>query len=87
MICSGDRFITSEEEIREIQALFPEVIAVDMESAAIAQICCLENVRFNIIRVVSDTPGSGKNLEQYTNFWNEAPEKTFKLIESVLSEL
>lgn len=87
LICSGDRFITSEEEIREIQALFPEVIAVDMESAAIAQICCIENVRFNIIRVVSDTPGSGKNLEQYTNFWNEAPEKTFKLIESVLSEL
>lgn len=87
LICSGDRFISEESEVREIQSLFPEVIAVDMESAAIAQVCSLHGVKFNIIRVISDTPGSGKNIDQYQNFWSEAPEKNFKFVESLLKEL
>lgn len=87
LICSGDKFITSEKEIREINSLFPQVLAVDMESASIAQVCYMENVNFNIIRVISDTPGSGENIDQYTRFWEEAPEKTFKLIESLIQLL
>lgn len=87
LICSGDRFISEETEVKEIQKLFPEVIAVDMESAAIAQTCCMEGVKFNIIRVVSDTPGSGRNIEQYKNFWKDAPEKTFRLLEAIFSQL
>lgn len=87
LICSGDRFISEKEEIIEIHKLFPEVLAVDMESAAIAHVCVKEGVKFNIIRIVSDTPGSGKNLEEYKNFWKEAPEKTFALIKEILLEL
>lgn len=87
LICSGDRFISNKEEIDEIHRLFPEVVAVDMESAAIAQVCLMENVNFNIIRVISDTPGSGKNLEQYKNFWKEAPEKTFSILKTMLEVL
>ena len=87
LICSGDRFITEREEIREISSIFPEVLAVDMESAAIAQVCVLEGVKFNIIRIISDTPGEGDNMEEYKNFWKEAPEKTFHLIESILRHL
>lgn len=87
LICSGDRFISEASEIRDIHRIFPEALAVDMESAAIAQVCCMENVNFNIIRVVSDTPGSGKNIDEYKNFWNEAPEKTFKLVEAILKRI
>ena len=87
LICSGDRFISEKKEIDEIHSLFPEAIAVDMESAAIAQVCVMENTKFNIIRVISDTPGSGRNIDQYKNFWKEAPEKTFHLIESILTNI
>lgn len=87
LICSGDRFISEKKEVTEIHKLFPEVLAVDMESAAIAQVCCMEDVKFNIIRIISDTPGSGRNWDQYQNFWKEAPEKTFSLIEKILNRL
>lgn len=87
LICSGDKFISDADEIKIIKSLFPEVLAVDMESAAIAQVCCIENIKLNIIRVISDTPGSGCNLLQYRNFWEEAPEKTFSLIEQILKVL
>lgn len=87
LICSGDRFISTPDEILEIRRNFPEAIAVDMESAAIAQICCMEGVRFNIVRVISDTPGSGKNISEYKNFWIEAPEKTFETVKGLLKEI
>lgn len=87
LICSGDRFITTPEEIKEIQMNFPEVLAVDMESAAIAQVCTLENVRFNIIRIISDTPGSGENISQYENFWKDAPRKTFEALGRLIEAL
>lgn len=87
LICSGDKFISEKTEVDEIRTLFPEVIAVDMESAAIAQVCTMFQTKFNIIRVISDTPGSGRNIDQYKNFWKEAPEKTFSLIEAVLKNL
>lgn len=87
LICSGDKFISSAEEIAEIRGRFPEVKAVDMESASIAQVCFLQNIPFAIIRVVSDTPGEGENISQYKDFWTKAPEKTFSTLKSILEGL
>lgn len=87
LICSGDRFISEKEEVEEIHRLFPEVLAVDMESAAIAQVCCMESVKFNILRVISDTPGSGRNIEEYKDFWSKAPETTFGVIAEILRSI
>lgn len=87
LICSGDKFITTAEEVKEIKKSFPSVMAVDMESASIAQVCSIKGIPFNILRVVSDTPGEGENLSQYQNFWVEAPEKTFHAVKQLLESL
>lgn len=87
LICSGDKFITTPEEISFIKSHFQDVMAVDMESASIAQTCYLTNTPFNIIRVVSDTPGEGENLSQYLNFWTEAPQKTFSIVRKIIEKL
>lgn len=87
LICSGDKFVSSAEELKFIRSHFPEVKAVDMESASIAQTCMLCNVPFNILRIVSDTPGEGENISQYKNFWKEAPEKTFSLLKEIITNL
>ena len=39
LICSGDKFITDRSELDAIKGNFPEGLAVDMESGAIAQVC------------------------------------------------
>lgn len=87
LICSGDKFISSAQEIAFIRSHFPDVAAVDMESASIAQTCWLTKTPFNIIRVVSDTPGEGENLAQYESFWKDAPVKTFSAVQKIIENL
>lgn len=87
LICSGDKFISKAEEVAAIKSHFPDVKAIDMESAAITQTCILNNVDFGIIRVVSDTPGEGENISQYQDFWQKAPAKTFAIVKSIIEKL
>lgn len=87
LICSGDKFISTEAEIKEIKSHFPDALAVDMESAAIAQVCGMKDVPFGIIRAISDTPGQEDNISQYENFWNDAPSQTFKTLTAILATL
>ncbi|MCH5215960.1 MAG: 5'-methylthioadenosine/adenosylhomocysteine nucleosidase [Muribaculaceae bacterium] len=88
LICSGDQFIASIETIEQIKTNFPNVVAVDMESAAIAQVCYKQGVPFICLRVISDSPGaSHNNSVQYENFWEEAPEHVFDIVSKLLNQI
>ena len=85
LICTGDKFISTQSEIAFIKEKFPDAIAVDMESGAICQVCHLKSTSTIIIRVISDTPGANEdNVSQYDNFWVEAPRHTFAILKSLL---
>lgn len=87
LVCSGDIFVSRPEEVERILDLYPEAEAVDMESAAIAHVCHLNDVPFFCMRVVSDTPGADDNISQYESFWDDAPRSTFTLLQQILNEL
>lgn len=87
LVASGDVFVSDPEVIAHIRKLYPDVDAVDMESAAIAQVCYLREVPFACMRVISDTPGADDNIAQYQNFWEEAPRHTFDMLRQVIHEL
>lgn len=87
LLCSGDKFISTVEEVRMIKSHFPAALATDMESGAIAQVCILRGVPFNVFRVISDTPGQEENISQYENFWSDAPAETFRALRELLSNL
>lgn len=88
LICSGDRFIDSIDEVETIKRNFPDALAVDMESGAIAQVCCVRSVPFLSLRVISDSPGaSTDNTRQYLDFWTDAPQETFVIIRDMLKQL
>lgn len=56
-IATGDQMVVSLEARRHIQKTY-DAIAVDMESAAVAQVCFVHRVRFASVRVISDVDGS-----------------------------
>ncbi|MDE7374779.1 MAG: 5'-methylthioadenosine/adenosylhomocysteine nucleosidase [Odoribacter sp.] len=86
LICSGDQFITDRQALDAIKGKFPEGLAVDMESGAIAQVCHMYGVPFLSCRVISDTPGRTENHAlQYRDFWTVAPEKSFEVLRQVIA--
>ena len=87
LICSGDKFITDREELNTIKDKFPEGLAVDMESGAIAQVCYIYKVPFISFRIISDTPGAENHWEQYTNFWGEMADRSFGVTKAFLEAL
>ena len=91
LIVTGDWFVDSKEKAREIIAHFPEAKAIDMESAAIAQTCFLNNVPFISFRVISDKPLCDTDASQYHDFWNTIAENSFQVtkafVEKVMNEL
>ena len=87
LIASGDQFISSADQLAQIKAVFPEALAVDMESAAIAQTCFLQQTPFVSFRILSDTPGADKHLEQYFSFWDEMAAHSFEVTRRFLTSL
>ena len=87
LIASGDIFVSRPEEVERIRSIYPDVLAVDMESAAIAQVCYIKGVPFLAMRVISDTPGADDNIAQYENFWEDAPRSTFQTLKALLAEI
>ena len=87
LICSGDQFIDSREKGRAIKSQFPEALAVDMESAAIAQVCLLDSIPFLAMRVISDAPESGTNASQYKNFWQSVSDSSFSAVCSLIEKI
>ena len=73
LILSGDSFMTKEKIKNSSCSLFKEPLAIDMESAAVAQVCTNEKIPFLIIRSISDdAEGNQENREQYDRLLKEA---------------
>lgn len=53
VIASGDQFICDGAAVARLKEMFG-ISAVDMESAAVAQICALSGVRFAAVRTITD---------------------------------
>ncbi len=87
LICSGDQFVTDRTQLQAIKERYPEGLAVDMESGALAQVCHLYGVPFLSFRIISDTPGTEAHFEQYNNFWETMADRSFGVTRSLLESL
>ena len=87
LVCSGDRFISSRTDLDAVKRAFPEGLAVEMESGAIAQACLLFGVPFLGLRIVSDTPGAEGHVRQYEDFWGEMARRSFTVTRAFLEAL
>lgn len=84
---TGDWFVDSREKMRSILDHFPEAMAVDMESAAIAQACLRRGVAFISFRIVSDIPLSDHKAQQYFDFWDTVADNSFNVTKAFLTNI
>lgn len=88
LICTGDQFITDKAALQQIKSRFPEGLACEMESAAIAHTCHLNQIPFLSIRVISDTPGNTDNhQQQWDAFLDSMTDRSFHFVRNFLEQL
>ena len=66
---------------------FPEAVAVDMESCAIAQTCLIYKTPFISFRIISDVPLKDNHGAQYFDFWNRMAEGSFETTREFLKAI
>ena len=86
LIASGDKFIEDSKDVEFILGHFPDALAVDMESGALAQTCYLKGVPFVSLRLISDG-NDDAHMEAYKNFWQTAGSESFRMVHSFLESL
>jgi adenosylhomocysteine nucleosidase len=63
LVASGDEFITSSEKIAALKLALPDVLAVEMEGAAVAQVCFEFGVPYAVVRTISDKANENANID------------------------
>ncbi len=73
-IASGDKFVSSNKDAERIKQALPQVKCVEMEGAAVAQVCAEYDVPFGIIRTISDSANHTADID-FMKFTQEVASK------------
>ncbi|MFZ6799148.1 5'-methylthioadenosine/adenosylhomocysteine nucleosidase [Undibacterium sp. Di24W] len=63
LIASGDQFIHDSSVLNQLKQALPDLLAVEMEGAAIAQVCEEHDLAFVIIRTISDSANETAHID------------------------
>ena len=62
-IASGDQFISDEKRKKQLLENLPTILCVEMEGAAVAQVCYENEIPFTIIRTISDAANEQSHID------------------------
>ncbi|MDO4878766.1 MAG: 5'-methylthioadenosine/adenosylhomocysteine nucleosidase [Neisseria sp.] len=86
LIVSGDQFVHGGEASDAIRRHFPEVQAVEMEAAAIAQTCFQFGLPFVVIRAISDAADDKADVS-FETFLQTAAVHSAEMVDRMIREL
>ena len=83
LIATGDRFIGNPAVLQTLRDALPDLRAVEMEGAAVAQVAEQEGVAWLVLRVISD--GADETAAQsFEDFVKGYEQQSWRLIEALL---
>ena len=86
IIASGDIFVTDHKMSKKISDTF-NALCVEMEGAAIAQVCYLSKVPFIVIRSISDSPDGSDNKMTFDEFLKYSSKKVATYLKEIINNL
>jgi adenosylhomocysteine nucleosidase len=81
LIVSGDRFVSSAAESSALRSVLPDALAVEMEGAAVAQVCADFDRPFAVLRSISDRADDAAHID-FTRFVAEVASRYTRTIVS-----
>ena len=85
-IVTGDVFVNRPEQMAQIKGNFSQAVALEMEAAAVAQVCHIANVPFVVVRALSDIAGKESHLS-FDEFLPIAAEASSKMVSELVKVL
>ena len=85
IIASGDQFIASKEQKDFIVSEF-NAIACEMEGASIGHVCFVNNVKFLVLRAISDSADTSSHMD-YPTFLKMASENSTKVTMEIIKRI
>ena len=86
LIATGDSFVAGEDKIKAIKEHFPQVLAVEMEGAAIAQAAHALNLPFLVVRAMSDNANHEASVS-FDEFIVEAGRRSAQALMTLLQSI
>lgn len=86
LVGTGDAFIADQNRVEAIKAIFPNIKAVEMEAAAIAQVCYLYKTPFIVIRALSDLPDKEMPMS-FVEYLDFAAKNSANIVLKVLKKM
>ncbi len=84
LIGTSDKFICEAADTQHIAGLFPEIAAVEMEGAAIAQACHMLNIKCLVIRSISDLANEA-STHTFEEYLEQAAKHSAQLVMAVIT--
>lgn len=85
-IASGDQFIGDGSKIRELSENIENLQCVEMEGAAVAQVCFEHDIKFIVLRVISDKADEHANIDFPKFIENAASRFTYGIIKRFITD-
>jgi adenosylhomocysteine nucleosidase len=79
LVISGDRFVNAAAECAALRQVLPDALAVEMEGAALAQVCHDLGLPFAVLRTISDRADDSAHVD-FTQFIQVAAQASAAII-------
>jgi len=86
-IASGDKFFASTKEKNTLLDKLPQTICVEMEGAAVAQVCYEYRIPFTILRIISDTADEKSHIDFPTFIEKISNKYSIEIIKNIFNQI
>ena len=87
LIASGDQFIANPEKVTELTSVLDNLQCVEMEGAAVAQVCHEHQKPMVLVRVISDSANQAA-ITDFPAFINDfASQMTCGIVEDLIQQI
>lgn len=87
LVISGDRFVATGAESQALLGALPDALAVEMEGAAVAQVCADFERPFGVVRTVSDRADDAAHVDFPRFIAEVAAEFSRDIVRATLAQL
>jgi adenosylhomocysteine nucleosidase len=84
-IASGDRFFADQADKEQLHAAIPEILCVEMEGAAVAQVCYEYEIPFVVVRIISDECNENSSIDFPDFIQNVSSKYAYEIIRNMFA--